>query len=56
MDGRQHLDFSATIRVLLTVTAISLAVPVDAQVLHYEVDPSWPKLPLGGGWITGGLG
>ena len=41
---------------LLTVTAISLAVPIQAQVPHYEVDPFWPKLPLGDGWITGGLG
>lgn len=56
MDGQQHRKFAATIRVLLTATAISLAVPIDAQVPHYEVDPSWPKLPLGGGWITGGLG
>jgi len=43
-------------RVLLTVTAISLAVPTNAQIPHYEVDPSWPKLPLGENWITGGLG
>ena len=49
MDGQQHRKFAATIRVLLTATAISLAVPIDAQVPHYEVDPSWPKLPLGGG-------
>jgi len=41
---------------LLTVTAISLAVPAQAQVPHYEVNPFWPKLPLGNGWITGGLG
>ena len=56
MTGRQHWEFVATIRVLLTVTAISLAVPIQAQVPHYEVDPFWPKLPLGDGWITGGLG
>ena len=23
---------------------------------RYEVDPAWPKLPLGERWITGGLG
>ncbi|HXV61461.1 MAG TPA: hypothetical protein VEK15_12250 [Vicinamibacteria bacterium] len=27
-----------------------------APIPHYEVDPKWPKLPLGDRWITGGLG
>jgi DNA-binding beta-propeller fold protein YncE len=26
------------------------------EVPHYEADPSWPKLPLGDHWLTGGLG
>ena len=34
-----------------------MEVPVYSQSIpQYEVDPSWPKLPLGNGWITGGLG
>lgn len=41
---------------LLLVTVVGIAVPVTAQVPQYEVDPFWPKLPLGDGWITGGLG
>ena len=56
MDGRQQREFVAKIRMLLTVIAVSLAVPIQAQAPHYEVDPFWPKLPLGSGWITGGLG
>ena len=37
--------------------AVLGAVPAQAQqVPHYEVDPSWPQLPLGDGWLTGGLG
>lgn len=27
-----------------------------SEAPHYEVDPTWPKLPLGERWITGGLG
>ena len=26
------------------------------EVPQFEVDPDWPMLPLGDGWITGGLG
>ena len=34
-----------------------VAVPAYSQAIpQYEVDLSWPKLPLGDGWITGGLG
>ena len=36
--------------------AIGITVPLQAQIPQYEVDPFWPKLPLGDGWITGGLG
>ena len=34
-----------------------VAVPAYSQAIpQYEVDLSWPKLPLGDGRITGGLG
>ena len=39
--------------------AVALLAPLPAraqQSLHYEVDPSWPQLPLGDRWLTGGLG
>ena len=44
---------------LLVVVAVGFLSPVPVhaqQVPRYEVDPFWPKLPLGDGWITGGLG
>ncbi len=36
--------------------ASSSGVAEASRVPHYEVDPTWPKLPLGDRWITGGLG
>ncbi len=34
-----------------------MEVPLYSQSIpQYEVDPSWPKLPIGDGWLTGGLG
>ena len=34
-----------------------MVVPAHSQSIpQYEVDPFWPKLPIGDGWITGGLG
>ncbi|MCH7815300.1 MAG: hypothetical protein IIC60_01895 [Proteobacteria bacterium] len=42
---------------LLLMAAFIIAVPVKAQpVPRFEVDPLWPKLPLGDNWLTGGLG
>ena len=44
---------------LLLAGVIGVTAPVQAQtpqIPQYEVDPFWPKLPLGDGWITGGLG
>lgn len=44
---------------LLLAGVVGGTPPVQAQtpqVPQYEVDPFWPKLPLGDGWITGGLG
>ena len=44
---------------LLLMGIVVVVIPVQAQappVPQYEVDPFWPKLPLGEGWITGGLG
>ena len=38
------------------MNAVVLALLVAAAVPRYEVDPYWPKLPLGENWITGGLG
>ena len=40
---------------LLLATTSSLTAQTSAP-LRYEVDPSWPKLPLGENWLTGGLG
>lgn len=42
---------------LLLATVLFSAVPVAAQQIpQFEVDPLWPKLPLGDNWLTGGLG
>ena len=42
---------------LLVVGLAVGPVPTLAQpVPQYEVDTSWPQLPLGDQWITGGLG
>ncbi len=43
----------------LMLLAHGSLVPIHAQapeVPSHELDPFWPKLPLGDGWITGGLG
>ena len=44
--------------VALSLAAGALApFPAEAQEApRYELDPLWPKLPLGDGWLTGGLG
>ncbi|MDA1094623.1 MAG: hypothetical protein O3A25_15305 [Acidobacteria bacterium] len=44
---------------LAAVALVAVGSPRDAMaqpVPRYEVDPLWPQLPLGDGWITGGLG
>ena len=48
---------------LLAVAALAVAAGVSApapaaaqEVPRYELDPLWPKLPLGDRWLTGGLG
>ena len=42
---------------LVVAVAVCGALPAAAQdVPRYELDPLWPKLPFGDGWITGGLG
>ena len=50
----------SNIVVLAAVTLVVAVVPhTDAAAQpapRYEVDPLWPQLPLGDGWITGGLG
>ena len=50
-------------RALLAVAMLAVGAgiiapaPAAAQdVLRYELDPLWPKLPLGDRWLTGGLG
>ncbi|MEX0617994.1 MAG: hypothetical protein WDZ76_10380 [Pseudohongiellaceae bacterium] len=45
-------------RALLLLAMICLVLPVSAQsvVPDYRVDTSWPVLPLGDRWLTGGLG
>jgi hypothetical protein len=43
----------------LLLVAMGLLMSDEAmaqQVPQYEVDPSWPALPLGDHWLTGGLG
>jgi DNA-binding beta-propeller fold protein YncE len=40
---------------LLLVAVGSLIAQTSAPP-RYELDPSWPKLPLGENWLTGGLG
>ena len=43
--------------VLAATIGLSSPVLAEAQeVPRFEVDPSWPPLPLGDQWITGGLG
>jgi len=40
---------------LLLVSVVSLAAQTSTPP-RYEVDPNWPRLPLGENWLTGGLG
>jgi len=48
---------AATLPALAFVLGVFTAGTVEAQpVPRYEVDPLWPQLPFGDGWITGGLG
>ena len=43
--------------VLVVAAIVCGALPAAAQdVPRYELDPLWPKLPFGDGWLTGGLG
>ena len=42
---------------LWTGVGVPGAAPAAAQeVPRYELDPGWPRLPLGDRWLTGGLG
>ena len=43
---------------MAAVAAVAFGpVPAAAQdAPRYELDPLWPKLPFGDGWLTGGLG
>ena len=42
---------------LVVAAAACGVLPAAAQdVPRYELDPLWPKLPFGDGWLTGGLG
>ena len=42
---------------LWMILGVPCAAPAAAQeVPRYELDPLWPRLPLGGRWLTGGLG
>jgi DNA-binding beta-propeller fold protein YncE len=40
----------------LLLAALSSLPAQTSSPLRYEVDRSWPKLPLGENWLTGGLG
>lgn len=45
------------IAALAVAAGICAPAPAAAQeVPRYELDPLWPKLPLGDRWLTGGLG
>ena len=51
----------ARVLAVLCMVAVAAAafnpVPAAAQdAPRYELDPLWPKLPFGDGWLTGGLG
>ncbi len=49
--------FAGACIALSVAVGIPGAVPAAAQeVPRYELDPLWPKLPLGDRWLTGGLG
>ncbi len=54
--SQQKIGLLSIAWLLLALMTVGIAIPVQAQVPQYEVDPFWPKLPLGDGWITGGLG
>ena len=57
---RTTKTFRSVINYLLVISLVLGVVgPVHVYaqaVPRYEVDPMWPKLPLGDGWLTGGLG
>ena len=43
--------------VLAVAAGVFVPVPAAAQqVPRYDLDPFWPRLPLGDRWLTGGLG
>lgn len=45
------------VSVVFLFALTGMVVPAHSQSIpQYEVDPFWPKLPIGDGWITGGLG
>lgn len=58
MSFSSELKHRNVFRVIVLMALILLPlVPVNAQqVPKFEVDPMWPKLPLGDNWLTGGLG
>jgi sugar lactone lactonase YvrE len=48
---------TAACTALVLMTAAIFAQETQAQnTPRYVVDPSWPKMPLPNGWVTGGLG
>lgn len=47
------LRMIAAVPVLLLA---ALGAAAFAQPLEFRVNPDWPQLPLGGNWLTGGLG
>ena len=50
-------SFVAACIVLSLAVGVLGTAPAEAQEApRYELDPLWPKLPFGDGWLTGGLG
>lgn len=42
---------------LVMITLLTIPLQVFAQAVpEFELDPFWPRLPLGDNWLTGGLG
>jgi hypothetical protein len=54
-----QLEYSQGFVGVLAAVSLLFISSVDVKAQegpHYEADPSWPKLPLGDRWLTGGLG